>query len=336
MFIAWIKACTSDVYFSVCINGSLEGFFNSTNGLRQGCPLSPYLFSIVMDGLSNLIEEAISNHSFNAISHGNSVISHLMYADDLLLFGKAITSNAHSLKTIFEVFGAVSGLLVNPLKSTVIFSKDSLQAAAFCDVLQIQKTTNPVTYLGLPIYHKMLRNSDFQPLIQNISGKLNGWYARTLSFAGRIQFLKYTICNTLAYWIRGAIIPKGCCKIINRICSRFLYFGNTELRKLHAISWNDTCLPKDCGGLGINSIDNLYHTFGCALIWRFLHSENLLFNWWRSKYCSFWKPASGKTSLFGNICVIWHKKLSIASLSQLGITATFRSFGTLGFKVLLL
>ncbi|PKU71765.1 Putative ribonuclease H protein [Dendrobium catenatum] len=298
LFVSWIKACTDEVSFSVCINGSLEGYFQSRSGLRQGCPLSPYLFSIVMDALSNSMDEAISKSTYTAIASGNCVVSHLLFADDLLIFGNANLENAVTLNRIFKIFGDNTGLFVNPLKSTILISKDTPQAEAICNELQIIQSQCSVTYLGIPIFHKKQKISDFQPLIQKISSKLNGWTAKTLSFAGRVQLIKFTICNTLAYWIRGAIIPKGCCKVINRLCSRFLYFGNTDLKKLHILSWKDTCVPTLNGGLGIQSIDTLYHSFGCTLIWRFLTSESLLFSWWKACYHSLWKPLTGKTSSY--------------------------------------
>ncbi|KAI0510627.1 hypothetical protein KFK09_011235 [Dendrobium nobile] len=74
------------------------------------------------------------------------------------------------------------------------------------------------------------------------------------------------------------------------MCSRFLYFGNINLRKLHSIYWKDTCVPKSKGGLGITSIDSLYYNFACSIIWRCLSFSSLLFDSWRSKYQSLWKP----------------------------------------------
>ncbi|PKU67688.1 Putative ribonuclease H protein [Dendrobium catenatum] len=296
LFISWIKACTSDVHFSICINGVLEGYFNSSSGIRQGCPMSPYLFSIIMDALSIKFDIATTNNSFHGIKAGSCEVSHLLFADDLLVFGTATTSNAHTINEILSDFAAVSGLKVNPLKSSILISNNTTVADELCDILNIQQSFSPIKYLGLPMFYKKLKIRDFQPLLQKIATLLEGWKAKTLSFAGRIQFIKFTIANTLAYWIRGSIIPKSCYKLINRMCSRFTFFGNINERKLATISWKTTCCPKMNGGLGLPSVDSLNHNFACSIIWRFLNTSSLLFSWWKGRYTSLWNQMGEKKS----------------------------------------
>ncbi|KAL0918711.1 hypothetical protein M5K25_010734 [Dendrobium thyrsiflorum] len=145
-----------------------------------------------------------------------------------------------------------------------------------------------------------IKQRDFHPLIRKLTSALDGWKAKCLSFAGRIQFLRYTIFSTVAYWIRGSYIPKGCCNTINKICSRFLFGGDITQKKLQMIAWKDTCLPKKYGGIGLPSIESLTHSFGCSLIWRFLHQDNFLFTWWKDHYHSLWYPHSTKNSNFWN------------------------------------
>ncbi|XP_020702444.1 uncharacterized protein LOC110114037 [Dendrobium catenatum] len=304
LFISWIKACTSNVHFSICINGVLEGYFNSTSGIRQGCPLSPYLFSVIMDGLSSIFDIATASNSLQAIKVGRCEVSHLMFDDDLLVFCNATVRNAHTIKSIMKDFATVTGLNVNPLKSSILLSKNTPAADDICNILNIQQSISPIKYKGLPIFYRKLRLSDFNPLIQRINSQLEGWKAKTLSLAGRVQFIKFTISNTLAYWIRGSIIPKGCCKQISRLCSRFTFFGNIQERKLVTASWSKTCCPKIYGGLGIPSINSLKHSYACSIIWRFLNADSLLFSWWRANYQSLWKPKTKNNSHYWDyLCV---------------------------------
>ena len=90
-WLSWIKWCISTASFLVLFNGSLAGFFPSSKGLRQGYPLSPYLFVIGMEALSCLINRAIEGNylSSSRITDGRGedlIISHLLYADDTLFF----------------------------------------------------------------------------------------------------------------------------------------------------------------------------------------------------------------------------------------------------------
>ena len=93
-WVRWIKWCISTASFSVLFNGSPTGFFPSSKGLRQGDPLSPYLFVIGMEVLSCLLNRAVEGNYFAgsriAVGRGEDlVISHLLYADDTLIFCQA-------------------------------------------------------------------------------------------------------------------------------------------------------------------------------------------------------------------------------------------------------
>ena len=90
-WVNWIKTCITTASFSVMINGSLEGFFNNTRGLRQGDPLSPYLFVIGMEVFSILVDKAASGgflSGFNLVSKGGEEmqITHLLFVEDTLVF----------------------------------------------------------------------------------------------------------------------------------------------------------------------------------------------------------------------------------------------------------
>ncbi|PKU76814.1 Putative ribonuclease H protein [Dendrobium catenatum] len=297
LFIKWIHGCISDVYFSICINGSLEGFFKSSSGLRQGCHLSPLLFCIAMDGLSHSLNSN-PNSSFDGIKHKNFCLSYFMYADDLLVFGEASMSNLASLKATLNSFKDASGLCINPSKSSILFSKAVDNSTILDDSLGISNLEDTFTYLGIPITTQRLKFSHFQPLLSKLSALLEGWKVKFLSFAGRVQYIKFTIANTIAYWIRGVILPKSCQKFISRICSKFLFYGNLTDKKMHMISWRSVTTPKSKGGLGIPSLDSMYHAVAFLFIWRLINTKSLMGWWFKNNYESPWKPPPPSASKF--------------------------------------
>lgn len=96
-------------------------------------------------------------------------------------------------------------------------------------------------------------------------------------------------------------------------------------KRLHMISWKDTCKPKICGGLGIPSIDTLYHAFGCTIVWRFYNSKSYLFWWWKEKYGYFWNYNISKGSIYWkSLCDV--AKCLLHSLNFKIITCSSISF----------
>lgn len=127
-FIRWIMCCISTVSFSVIINGSASNFFHVERGLRQGCPLSPLLFLLVMEGLSGLIlQERIVGWLLGLKITDQCILSHLPFVDDVLIF---ISSGIWDLNTFYDImqlFCTTTGMETNRTKSTITFSACSPQ-----------------------------------------------------------------------------------------------------------------------------------------------------------------------------------------------------------------
>ena len=110
-WIQLIMQCITTVSYSVIINGAVHGCIFPTRGLRQGDPLSPYLFMLYADGFSSLIKDVARNHMLSGISicRGCPMVTHLFFVDDNLLFCKATNQECHKLIKIIEHYKAASG-----------------------------------------------------------------------------------------------------------------------------------------------------------------------------------------------------------------------------------
>ncbi|CAN1164551.1 Transposon TX1 uncharacterized 149 kDa protein [Linum perenne] len=116
--------CMSTTSCQVQWNGGLSESFTPSRGLRQGCPLSPYLFTLCMERLSNLICESVSMGDWEPISltRGGTKLTHMFFADDLMHFGYACERQAIIINEILKKFSAILGQEVSREKSRVYFS----------------------------------------------------------------------------------------------------------------------------------------------------------------------------------------------------------------------
>ena len=159
-WLRWMKWCISTASFSVLINGSPAGFFPSSRGLRQGDPLSPYLFVIGMEALSCLINRAVDGNYLSdsrvANERGEELsISHLLYADDTLIFCEADLDQLKFLSWILMWFEAMSGLKINLAKSEIIPIGPVTNLVELASELDCIIGSFPTSYLGLPLGAKL-------------------------------------------------------------------------------------------------------------------------------------------------------------------------------------
>ncbi|KAL4361181.1 hypothetical protein GQ457_04G021940 [Hibiscus cannabinus] len=121
-WIVWMKACVSTAHISVLLNGSPTRTFQISRGLRQGCPLSPLLFNIIVEVLRALLYKAVELGFFKRfhIESSREVISHLQFADDLIIFCGASETGIKNIVRILRGFELISSLKLNLQKSKLL------------------------------------------------------------------------------------------------------------------------------------------------------------------------------------------------------------------------
>lgn len=158
---------------------------------------------------------------------------------------------------VLSEFATLSGLSVNPSKSTCFFAgiNGSIKGDLL-DCLKMKEGKLPVRYLGVPLISSKLSVADCESLLGKILGRINSWMSKQLSSAGRLQLLSPVLYSIQVYWSNIFISPKKVIKDIERKFNRFLWNGS-ELGSAKAkVAWEFISVPKNEGGLGLKNLWN--------------------------------------------------------------------------------
>lgn len=171
IFIAWIKARVTSAMFSIKINGSLARYFSSSRGLRQGDPLSPYLFVIVMEMLSVKLNIGAMNSGFKFHWHAKEArLTHLLFADDIIIFCHANMPSVSIIHSCIHSFSLFSSLIPNVHKSHCYLANTEISVTQdILSLLGFQLGVLPTKFLGVPLISSKLSYNDCIPLIHRIT-----------------------------------------------------------------------------------------------------------------------------------------------------------------------
>ncbi|KAJ0535080.1 putative RNA-directed DNA polymerase [Helianthus annuus] len=316
---AWVMATLYSAKASVLVNGSPTREFLCSRGLRQGDPLSPFLFVIVMEALSKIMEKAVSLGLFNGLKVTNNgpILSHLLYADDAMFVGEWSVSSINNLKRILRCFYLVSGLKVNLAKCSIFgvgVNEEDVQNMA--QLLNCKQGTFPFKHLGLMVGANMNLARNWKPVIELFRNRLSIWKAKTLSYGGRITLIKSVLNALPTYYLSLFKAPVKVLDVLDKIRRVFFWGGSEEKAKMNWVAWEKTIAPIEFGGLGFGSLRDANLAMLAKWWWRFKTEKKSL---WRRVVWSIhhnsraWKDIPVKVSVAGpwkNMYSIWQPLLS--------------------------
>ena len=289
-WIHWIRECISTVSYSLIINNESHGFFKPTRGLRQGDPLSPYLFIICMDVLARRLQAHALRSKTGVgikIAPNASRIPCLFFADDSLLFCKAASQTCHRLKEELEFFCSQSGQLINYHKSAMMFSKNTraVDRQTVGGIFNIPHSSSLGKYLGCTLFQGRPSADIFLNLTAKAASKLDSWTAQCFSTAGRVVLIQSTLEALPSHTMQCYKLPNKTTEQLDRVNREFFWKNTSSAHGLPLVAWDKVCRPKKLGGLGLRKTAAVNTAFLAKLIWKILtQPDNLWVQQIRAKY----------------------------------------------------
>nr|GFC73779.1 hypothetical protein [Tanacetum cinerariifolium] len=236
---------------SVLINRSPTSEFSLKRGLRQGDPLSPFLFIIVMEGLHMALNDGIASNMFHGAMIGSNIhLSHLFYADDVIILSDWNQNDMENITRILNIFYIAFGLKINFHKSNVFgvgVSNTEVVSMAACT--SCEAVSFPFSYHGLPIGSNMSRIANWQILIDRFKARLSGWKGNLLSIGGRLTLIKYVLESLGIYYFSIFKAPEIVIKSLESLRANFFLASHESSKKLSWVKWSNTLASFDKGGL---------------------------------------------------------------------------------------
>ncbi|WMV30192.1 hypothetical protein MTR67_023577 [Solanum verrucosum] len=261
LFIDLVWRIMSNNWYSIIINGHIQGFFHSTRGFKQGDPLSPALFILGAEVLTRMINSLhqIPRYKGFFMAPKGPHINHLSFADDVIIFA---STDRHSLKLSMDTLGEYEhtfGQPINKSKSHFMVpdttSQDIINTIQDCT--NFSQKCSPITYLGCPLYIGRKRIIYYSHLVEKVSKKVCGWQARILSFGGRITFIKHVVQSIPIHTMTAISPPNTTIKYIEAIIGGFFWGRDQDKRKYHWASLEIMSLPCPEGGVGMRRLTDI-------------------------------------------------------------------------------
>ena len=223
--------------------------------MRQGDPLSPLLFLVMMEVFSKMIKRVegaglLRGSKANGRRGGRVCVSHLLFADNTILFYDANEEQILHVRMLLLCFQAMTGLKVNTLKSKMVPIGEVPNVHVLVEILSCRIGSLSMTYLGMPLGASHKSPTIWNSIFEKIERKLAGWKKMYLSKGGRLMLLKSTLSSLPTYFLSLFTIPTHVANKIERLQRDFLWGDSRN----HLVGWDKVCAPLENGGLGVRKI----------------------------------------------------------------------------------
>ncbi|XP_062118492.1 uncharacterized protein LOC133832124 [Humulus lupulus] len=320
--------CIKSTSYSLLMNGRIQGGFQGAKGLRQGDPLSPLIFVLIMDYLmrSLLLAAQDSKFRYHHLCKSLKLIN-LCFANDLILLSKGSKQSIKVLKEVLDGFSNTTRLHINVSKSQIFFGGvDPKEKVEIIRDLGLAEGTFPLKYLGVPLRPTKWKAEDCG--IIKIKLRLHTWGSRHLSFVGKVQLIHSILLGLQNYWMSTFILPQSVSKEVEKLCTGFLWGMNGNRSRIHVASWEKVCLPKPYGGLGFREGTKWNQAILAKYIWAINEKRYLLWVKWVNnvylKGVSIWSyELKMDTSWYWRKLCRLRQKFSISEILKAGSSGKF-------------
>jgi ribonuclease HI len=240
--------------YAVKVNGELTDPVVPSRGIRQGDPISPYLFLLCTEGLSCLLQKREELGELQGLRNGRQgpPISHLLFADDSIFFARSDIKSVDALKEAFDTYCEASGQKINLQKSSVFFGKHCQDTVKTLVKTRLEVANEILhdTYLGMPTEIARSVSSSFKFLSDRVWRSVMNWPERPMSRAGKETMLK-SVTQSIPNFVSSCFrIPVDIChKMKNCVADQWWGFEEGK-KKMHWRSWAWLSTPKSLGGMG--------------------------------------------------------------------------------------
>ncbi|GJS48269.1 RNA-directed DNA polymerase, eukaryota [Tanacetum coccineum] len=275
---AWIQSCLRSSRGSIIINGSPTEEFQFFKGLKQGDPLSPFLFILIMESLHLSFQRVVDVGMFKGINLSPLVnLSHMFYADDAVFVGQWCDGNINTLVYVLECFFQASGLRINMCKSKIMgvnVGDEKVKSAASKLGCLILKT--PFSYLGTKVGGNMSRVQAWTEVVDKVKSRLSNWKMKSLSIGGRLTLLKSVLGSMPIFYMSIFRVPLTVLHSLESIRCHFFNGHEINSNKASWVKWKSVLASKEKGGLGVSSLYALNRALMMKWVWRFYSQKESL------------------------------------------------------------